>query len=177
MPLPETKIRVSGATALPAYVAGNGGSAARVLDAADVVAAELRDADAWLPLGRMALLYESSAAELNDPYFGIAFGRTLPLQSYGLLSYVVLNAGDVATALENLARYTERLSVSGADVELVVDGPIARLLLTLRTGDVDACRQYVEATVAVLCVMMGALVGDDWRARDEYLDERVRDRR
>lgn len=157
---------MSGATDLPAFVAGRGGSSTRVLRAAGIVEVELRDADGWLPLERMTSLYEAAARELADPYFGLTFGRSVPLRAYGPLSYVVLNAADVRTALENLSRYTSRLSVSGAVVRLAQQGDAARLVFELPSSAPDASRQYVEAHGAILCVMMTALAGPDWRPRE-----------
>lgn len=162
----ETKIRVGGSTALPAYVTSRGGSASRALHDAGLVEADLGNPEGWLPLDRMATLYESAARELRDPHFGLAFGATVPLQSFGLLSYVVLNAADIQTAVDNLARYSGSLSVSGITAEVEVDGNLARLGFTLGSSNPDDSRQYFESIAAVLCVMMKALAGDQWRPRE-----------
>ena len=158
-----TKIRVGGTTALPAYVVSRGGSTSLLLHDAGLVAAEVSEPDRWLPLERIAALYESAASNLDDPHFGLAFGATVPLHSYGLLSYVVLNASDVATALNNLARYSGTLSVSGISAKICVEDSWARLIFTLDGGDPDRSRQYFESIAVVLCDMMKALAGDGWR--------------
>jgi hypothetical protein len=158
--------RVGGNTALPGYVASRGGSPERVLRDADVIESELADSEAWIELDRIAALYEAAARELDDPHFGLAFGATLPLQSFGLISYVVLNAADVETALRNLARYSSALSITGVAAESVVSGDVARLVFTIDSRRPADRRQYFEGIAVVLCIMMKTLVGETWAPRE-----------
>ncbi|MFT4569329.1 MAG: AraC-like DNA-binding protein [Hyphomicrobiaceae bacterium] len=164
------KIRIGGTATLPAYIDARGGSGLRVLHAVGIVEAELSQPEGWLALDRMAWLYEAAAEELNDPQFGLSFGAIVPLQSFGLLSYVVLNAADVETALKNLARYSGNLSVTGINAELTVADDVARIAFTVGLPDPDRHRQFFESTALVLCVMMKALAGDDWKPREIWFE-------
>jgi AraC-like DNA-binding protein len=158
----EPRVRIGGTATLPAYVASRGGDVSRVLHNAGIVAAELRNPEAWLSLERTAAVFEAAAIELEDPYFGLAFGALLPLQSFGMLSYLVLNAADVEVGLHNLARYSASLSVTGIPAHTVVEDETARLVFPFGATEPDLSRQYVEHITAVLCSMMTKLVDESW---------------
>lgn len=162
--MPNT-MRVGGAAALPAYVAERGGSAQRVLHEAGLVAADLREPQAWLDIDRLGVLHEAAAHELGDPNFGLHFGQATPLHAYGLLSHVVLHAPTVRIALNNLVRFANHLAGVWA-ASLVHDARHVRMGFTYVTDRPDAYRQYVESIGAVLCVMMKTLAGTTWTPRE-----------
>jgi hypothetical protein len=87
-----------------------------------------------------------------------------------MLSYLVLNAADVAIGLKNLARHSRSLSVSGIAVETVVMGAEAHLVFEFGARRPDRYRQYFEHIAAVLCSMMRPIVGPDWNPVEIHLE-------
>ena len=146
---------------MPAYLAPKGDALPRALHESGVVAAELREPQAWIDMDRVGRLYEAAARELADSNFGLRFGGEIPLHAYGLLSYVVLNAPTVRVALENLLRFAQHLA--GAwDAAIVHEGEQVRIRFAYPTERPADYRHYVESNGAVLCVMMKALAGVTW---------------
>lgn len=169
-------MRVGGTALLPAYLARKGAALPRVLHEAGVVAAELREPQAWIGMDRVGRLYEAAARELADSNFGLRFGAEIPLHAYGLLSYVVLNAPTVRVALDNLLRFARHLA--GAwDASLVHEGEQVRMRFAYPTERPDDCRHYVESNGAVLCVMMKALAGAAWTPSEVCFQHGVGDAR
>ncbi len=156
-------MRVAGAAALPAYVTERGGVTARVLHDAGVEAAELADPQAWMEIDRLGALHEAAALELDDPDLGIRFGRTIPLHAYGLLSYIVLNAPTVETALLNLVRLATHLTAPALKASLRTERGLAILEFMQITDAPDDCRQYIESSGALLWMVLRALAGPQWK--------------
>jgi len=170
-------MRIAGATLLPAYVAGRGGSPTRVLRSVGIEEVELREPQAWMDIDRLAALHEAAARELDDSNLGFRFGLTIPLHAYGLLSYVVLNAPTVLTALRNLVRLSKHLTAAAVDPTIVTDGDVALLRFAHETHHPDTYRQYIESVAALLCSMMKSLVGTDWKLLELGLQHAVGDER
>ena len=110
----RTRIRVGGTIALPAYIAAHAGSPSRVLHEAGVVETELRDTEGWLPLDRMAALYEAAARELRDPYFGL-LGEVADLPP----EPQALDSGSKTRVLGVKLDSGEKVVVPRANVELI----------------------------------------------------------
>ncbi len=172
-------VRVSGTIFLPTYVDSRGGSSRRVLEAAGVRSDEVARADSSLPLERLALLWECAASELADPSFGVRFSQTVPLDSYGILSYLVLNAPDVRTGVANLVRYGGALSLGSAQwPALQVDGPQALVAFRIDLPDVTPICHLLEGHLVGIGKALERLTADPGAPR-EYryqhdLSERAR---
>lgn len=167
------KVRVGGVVFLLDYVRERGGRPERVLRAAGVVPIELESETAWIDFDRMAALYEAAAVELDDEFFAWRFAQEVPLSSFGLLAYAVLNAPDVRTGLENMIRYGSELSISLQRTVLRVDGGVAQLGFCVAPDGVEKSRQLLEGHLAIVLRTLKQLVGDEWAARGFSL-QRVR---
>lgn len=147
-PLPALRsgqVRVSSTAFLPAYVDSRGGCSRRVLEAAGVRPDEVARADSALEVGRLALLWQCASSELDDPSFGVRFSLTVPLDSYGILCALTLNAPDVRSGAFNLARYGRALSFGSAQSgELQIDGPQALICFRLDLPDVTPIHHLLE---------------------------------
>lgn len=171
------KVRVGGVMFLPDYVRERGGAPERVLQAAKVVPIELGSADGWIDFERMAALYEAAAEELDDDLFGWRFTRILPLSSFGLLSYAVLNAADVQTGVGNLARYATELSISVEATSLRIDAGVAEVGFRVDPRWVEAGRQLVEGHLSAVLMALKKMVGTPWVPRRVRLQCREGGRR
>lgn len=153
-------VRVSGTAYLPSYIRERGGCGDRVLAAAGVTEPEILNADCWLDIERLAAVWQAAAAELSDELFGLRFAQSFPIDSYGLISYLVLNAPDVRTGAENLARYGADLSFGPAkQPALRIDGPTAMICFTFSSDDGGDFRQLLEGQVAGLGSALERLTG------------------
>lgn len=159
------RVRVSGAVALPGYLRERGGRPERVLGAARVVPIELESEENWIDFDRMGALYEAAARELDDELFGWRFGEQVPLRSYGPLAYAVLNAPDVRTGLQNVARFASDLSISVERSVLRADGALAEVGFGVNRSRLESCRQLLESHVSSLVTTARQLVGREWEAR------------
>ena len=153
-------VRVSGTAYLPSYIRERGGCGDRALAAAGVTEAEILNADCWLDIERLAAVWQAAAAELSDELFGLRFAQSFPIDSYGLISYLVLNAPDVRTGAENLARYGADLSFGPAKQRaLRIEGPTAMICFTFSSDDGGDFRQLLEGQVAGLGSALERLSG------------------
>jgi AraC-like DNA-binding protein len=145
---------------LPSYIRERGGCGDVVLAAAGVTESEILSADCWLDVERMAAAWEAAAVELNDELFGIRFAQSVPIDSYGPISYLVLNAPDVRTGAENLARYGADLSFGPAKSRgLRIDGPTAVVSFSFSFDDRGDFRQLLEGHVTAVGGALERLTG------------------
>ena len=102
-------------------VAARGGCPQRALDSAGLCAEEFADPEHPLDLAKVLVLFDRAAREVGDEALALHLGAAADLGELGAVSYVVLNAPTVGTALRNLARYAA-LYVEGARIRLEVRG-------------------------------------------------------
>jgi AraC-like DNA-binding protein len=171
------QVRVSGSVFLPSYVESRGGNAASVLEAAGVRAEEIGRADSWLDVERLAAVWECAASHLDDPVFGVRFSQTVPLDSYGVLSYLVLNAPDVRTGAANLARYGRALSFDSVQAgALQVDGPQALVAFRIDLPDVASIRHLLEGHLVGMGKALERLTADPGVPREYHYQHDLSDR-
>ncbi len=159
----KPRMRAGGAAGVLELVAASGGSPSRVLANAGLSAADLDDPDRLLDTSRIALLFEAAARETGDDAFGLHLGERYLLASLGAVSYAVLNAPSVETALRNLDRYG-RIQLQGGRLALERRGTAA--MLTYDIGvDRESARQHGEGAAVIGMRLLAQLVGADWRPR------------
>lgn len=160
-------IRLSAAYHLPEYIRIHGGSPERVLAAAGLVRADVADPDCWLAPEQLALLFEAGAAELDDPWFGIHLGLAAPIEDFGLIAYVVLNAPLVRTAMENLVRLAKEHSFGPIETtNLGITGDVAEVAFVTPTDLGERVRQLLECHFASIALTVRRLAGDDSVVRE-----------
>lgn len=162
--MPANKIRAGGAAGVLAAVGARGGSPERVLTTAGLTADELADLERMIDTERMALLFDAAARESGDDCFGLHLGEHYDFGAMGALSYAVLNAPTVETALQNFERYG-RTHVTGGGVVVERDGAEARLAYDIGVADRAICRQHAEGGAVVGLKLLRRLVRPDWRPR------------
>src|SRR5438552_2946211 len=107
-----------------------GGSPERVRAAAGVTAANFADPDRPIEVETALRLMDAAAHEVGDDHFGLHAGGLMDYGTLGVLTYAVLNAPTVGTALRNFERYA-RSHFRGPRIRLETDGDEARLELVL----------------------------------------------
>jgi hypothetical protein len=123
-----------------AAVVAAGGSPERVLAAAGLTAEDLADVDRLIDVERVTGLFEAAARETGDDCFGLHLGETYEFTALGALSYVVLNAPTVGTALANFERYA-RAHMTHGRIAVERRAAEAELIYDLGLGDQEQSRQ------------------------------------
>lgn len=160
----RARMRAGGAAGLLEAVASRAGSPERALAAASLSARDLVDPDQFLDLDKLIRLFDCAAQEARDDTLALRLGLTYDLAELGALSYAVLNAPTVDTALRNLERYAHT-HMPGVEVAVTVEGDACTLLYNLPLSDRETCRQNSEAAAAVALQLLRRLAGPDWRPR------------
>ncbi len=161
----DPRIRAAATTGLLDTVAEAGGEPRRVLLAADMVAADLADPDRLIDMRRVAALFEAAAREANNDLFGLQMSLMSPVEIVGSLSYLMLNAPTVETALRNLERYSS-LHMPGAPLFMERDGSVVRLVLEISGSRIGPCRQLVEACLGFTLMLLRSLTGQELTPRE-----------
>ena len=163
--MPANKMRAGGAAGVLAAVVARGGSPERVLAAAGLAADDLADLDRMLDVARIVALFDAAARESGDDCFGLHLGEHYDFAAMGALTYAVLNAPTVETALRNFERYGRTHVTGGAGIVVERDGAEARLAYDVGSADREICRQHAEGAALVGVKLLRRLVGPDWRPR------------
>ena len=110
MPLLETKRSAPGVSfrllsALPAYTQPAGLDFEGLLSEHGITPAPADDMEAEAPLNAVARLFETVAARLGDPCFGLHYAEVYPPGRAGALGYILLHAATNRVALRSISRY------------------------------------------------------------------------
>ncbi len=163
-PMGTTRMRAGAATGILEAVTAGGGSVARVLASAGLADDDLADPDRMLPAERLLILFDAAADELGDDAFGLHVGERYDFGAIGALSYAVLNAPSVGTALQNFERYG-RAHWQGGRLALEVAGREAHLLHDVGAPGRERARHYSEGAAVVAVRLVRRLTGTDWSPR------------
>jgi AraC-like DNA-binding protein len=161
-------MRAGAAAGVLAAVAAGGGSPERVLAAAGLGADDLADADRLIEVDRVAALFEAAARETGDDCFGLHLGETYDFSAIGALSYVVLNAATVGTALANFERYA-RAHMTHGRIAVARRGAAAELIYDAGLADPECARQLTDGTAVVGVKLMRRLAGAAWQPRRVHI--------
>jgi AraC-like DNA-binding protein len=159
-----TRTRAGATTGLLEAVATAGGRPERVLAAAGLSTDDLADPDRMIPSERVLVLFDAAADELGDDAFGLHIGETYDFAAIGAVSYAVLNAPSVGTALANFERYG-RTHWEGGRLALEVAGRTARLAHDVGAPGRDRARHYAEGAAVVGVNLLRRLIGTAWAPR------------
>jgi AraC-like DNA-binding protein len=159
-----TRTRAGATTGLLEAVAAAGGRPERVLAAAGLSSEDLADPDRMIPSDRVLILFDAAAEELGDDAFGLHIGETYDFGAVGAVSYAVLNAPTVGTALANFERYA-RTNWHGLRLTLEVAGRTARLAHDVGLPGRERARHYAEGAAVVAVQLLRRLVRVDWAPR------------
>jgi AraC-like DNA-binding protein len=165
------RIRAGTAAGLLDAVTVGGGRAERVLAAAGLSVDDLADPERMLPGARVIALFDAAAEDLGDDAFGLHFAETYDFAALGTVSYAILNAPQVHTALANFERYA-RTQWDGGGLRLEVGGGDARLVLDVGPEGRSCSRHYAEGAATVGLRLVRHLVGAEWRPRQVLFGHR-----
>jgi AraC-like DNA-binding protein len=162
---PLTRIRAGAALGMLDFLRASGGRPEPVLAAAGLTESDLADPDRMLQLEGVLRLAAAVAEAVDDAHFGLHYGLGWDLGGgLGILSYAVLNAPTVGTALRNFERYA-RAHIQGGRIQLEVDGTDARLVYETGARDAELARPHVEGAAVVGLRILQHLIGADFRPR------------
>jgi AraC-like DNA-binding protein len=164
-------IRAAAVTPVVQAVDARGGDPIRVLVAAGLRADQLQDPDALVDLEGALRFTRAAAEELGEESLGLHLGEQWDLASLGVLSYAVLNAPTVETALRNLDRYG-RSHVQGGSIRFECQGARARLSYELDVADRELARQHAEAAAVVGVRILRRLLDPSWRPQSVHFAHR-----
>jgi AraC-like DNA-binding protein len=155
------RIRIGAATGVLERVGAGGGDVGRVLAAAGLSESDFSDPDRMIASDQLLGLFDAAATELADADFGLHFGETTDFGAIGAVSYAVLHAPTVATALANFERYG-RTSWKGVRLTVEVQGGEARLAHDVGGADRERARHYGEGSAVVGLRLLRRLIGAEW---------------
>lgn len=155
-------MRAGSAAGVLAAVAAADGSPERVLSATGLTTDDLADAERMIETERVARLFDAAAHETGDQCFGLHLGTTYDFTAIGTLSYAVLNAPTVGTALANFERYG-RTHMTHGRVAVERTGNEAELVYDIGLADRELCRQLADGAAVVGVKLLSHLVGPAWR--------------
>ncbi len=157
-------MRAGSAAGVLAAVAAANGSPERALATAGLTADDLADVDRMVETERIARLFEAAAHETGDTSFGLHLGASYDFAAIGTLSYAVLNAPTVGTALANFERYG-RAHMTNGRIAVERTGGEAELIYDVGLADRELCRQLAEGAALVGVKLLRHLVGAEWQPR------------
>lgn len=114
----------------------------------------------YVPLAKIARLFELGAERSGDLAFGLNYGA-LPQQGLtGLLAQAVLTAPTVGVALQALARYLP-VYMSGAEASFTASAEGGRLTFSM-PEDSGAKVQFLDFALALVCTRFTTALGSRW---------------
>jgi AraC-like DNA-binding protein len=142
-------------------VANGGGSVERVRTRAKLPpVAHFREA--LVDIDLIARTLECAADEIGDPCFGLNLGAKVDLRVFGTISFAVVNAATVGTALSNLIRYQSTYSRNFRCFYERKEKALAGFQLNRPAS--EGLRHLENLCIAVVVCNLRSLVGDRWKS-------------
>ena len=124
--------------------------------------------DSWISYRAFIDLLESAAASMDCPHFGLSLSRRQDIGILGTVGFVIREAPDVRTALQELSQYLT-LHNQGAEVSLMVDGDTAQLSFRVKLPGHVRVTQQLDLVLGVGVNIMRLLCGRQWHPLAVYL--------
>lgn len=121
---------------------------ARVLHDVNLSIAELSNPNLLIRYEQFIDLLNYSADKTSNPHFGLELGSKQGLSIFGTLGYVIKNSLDLRGALKELANFYHHEHHSSANIELKVDGPLAKLSFEINSMSKKSLVQASELPLA-----------------------------
>jgi AraC-like DNA-binding protein len=139
----------------------------RICQRVGLKSAQLRDPRGRVPMTTLVAAFEVAATLTGDRAFGLHVGARIPLRSFGLLGYIVMNCPTLGDALDRLARYFPIFS-DGAAFCVVTEGSSAHLTWEYLDPSVAECRHDCEMTLLTVATIASLLFGTGYRHREVH---------
>jgi len=171
LPASEPKIRSNMLAGLEPLLASRYGLSLPQLLSDCGLATDLQpDPAVTLPLNSYSRLLELAAMRSGDACMGLRFARAFPRGGMHALGFLILNAPDLRTCLECLARYV-RLQCDAVDFHLTDENGVASFTVECGPAFVAPRKQFLEFVMSLTVVRFGNEFGAGWvplRADFEY---------
>jgi AraC-like DNA-binding protein len=109
----------------------------------------------------MARLWRKAAERVGDPAFGLRASKYIRQTTFHALGYSVLASSTLQEAVERLVRFNHVVS-DVANLELVREGELARLLVVLKPGYESGGREAMDAILSLITRALRLLCGPDF---------------
>jgi AraC-like DNA-binding protein len=139
----------------------------RICQRVGLDSAHLHDPRGRVPMTTLVAAFEAAAALTGDRAFGLHVAARIPLRSFGLLGYIVMNCPTLGDTFDHLARYFPILS-DGAVFRVVNDGSSVHLTWEYLDPSVGECRHDCEMTLLTVATIGTLLLGKGYRHREVH---------
>lgn len=160
-------VRASALQGIRAAVTELGGEADTLFKASGLAPAE-SDPEAWISYRAFLLLLEAAAQHTGNLSFGLYLSRYQGVEILGALGFVIRQAADIRTALQNLAMHFGHHN-QGGSVSLRVEAGVARWGFTCKLEGKLPIRQQSELAMGIGVDVMRLLTSPGWSPRAVYL--------
>ena len=161
-PLKGATVAVQAVRDILIYAEARGVDAARLTRDAGIDWRKLEDNNARLTGSSLGRLWELAAERTADPLFGLHLGAMATPGGLGILGYMMLSAGSLGTALDQLVRYGH-LYTFGIDFDVLRSGRVLRVECRVVRHAANYLlttpRHPLECTIAAVRAVTSSLVG------------------
>ncbi len=126
--------------------------------------------DSWVSYRAFLNLLESSATRLRCPDFGLRLSRYQDISILGPVGFVMREAPDVGTALQELSKYLS-LHNQGGEVALVIDQGVAKLSFEIKLPGFVRATQQLDLVLGIGLNIMRLLCGKNWNPTAAYVTQ------
>ena len=144
--------------ALVAAVERSGVEPARLIAAAELLPAQLEDADARVSFADYSRVVRAALALTGDPALGLHMGEHASTARFDVLGYLGEHSATLRDALQMSARYG-RIAAEGPELELHEQGEAAVVRLSLLRGDAPEVQLTAEFVTASLLPLIRRFAG------------------
>jgi len=117
--------------------------------------------EALIDINVIARTLECAAEEIGDPCFGLNLGTKVDLRVFGTISFAIVNAPTVGTALSNLIRYQSTYSRDFRCFYERKEKALAGFQLNLPAS--EGHRHLENLCIAVVVCNLQSLIGERWK--------------
>jgi AraC-like DNA-binding protein len=169
--LPKGAIRMGVVTAIPDVLREFGASLDDILVAVGLPADVFGDPDNTLPFPTFCKLVSLSAEAVGRDDFGLLISERTGASNLGLVGFLLKQAPDVRTALNDLVRYLHHHDRGAVPFLTEADGDV-RLGYSILEPQVPATEQIYDGALAIARNVMRGLCGTHWAPTEVTISRR-----
>jgi AraC-like DNA-binding protein len=168
-PVTDPLILAAAARDVERAIAATGTDSHRVLELADVDPARIADPSLRLELIDYCRLFDLSANETGDDFFGARFGQHFTPEHFSAVGRLVVTAPTVRDALTALAR-NYRWIQENSRMEFTVHRSFAALEYQICDARIAHKHQDAELTIAAVCGLIRHFLGAGWQPLETHFE-------
>jgi len=168
-PVTDPLILAAAARDIERAIAATGINAHRVLELADVDPARIADPSLRLGLADYCRLFDTTARETGDDFFGARFGQWFTPEHFSAVGTLVASAPTVRDALSALAR-SYRWIQENSSLQFTVHRGFASLEYQICDARITHKHQDAELTIAALCGLIRHFLGRGWQPLETHFE-------